>query len=55
MQGNIYDDEFQKYLDENGIDLNLKAHQPELCDPEQDYIVASAGVKKGQLDLDTHV
>jgi len=51
VEGNIYDDDFQRYLDANQIDLNLKAYQPELCEPEQDFIVASTGVKKRQFDV----
>lgn len=51
MEGNIYDDEFQKYLDENDIKLDLKSHPPELGDPEQDYTVASTGVRKGEFNV----
>ena len=52
MQGNIYDDFFQEYLDNDKIDLDIKAHQPELGGAQEDYIVASVGVKKGDFVMD---
>ena len=55
VEGSIYDAEFQKYLDNNGIDLNLKAHQLELGGLEQDFIVTSTGVKRMEFNIDQHV
>lgn len=51
VEGNIYDAEFQDYLDENGFKLDLKSHPPELGGLEQDYIVASTGVRKGEFNV----
>ncbi|KAF8551980.1 hypothetical protein OG21DRAFT_208219 [Imleria badia] len=37
------------------LNIDLNAHQPELGEPEQDYIVASTGVKKGELNVNQSV
>ncbi|KAG9312050.1 hypothetical protein JVU11DRAFT_7331 [Chiua virens] len=55
VEGNIYDPEFQKDLDDSNIKLDLGAHPAELGEAEQDYIVASTGVKKKELTVNQGV
>ena len=55
VEGNIYDPSFQKSLDENEFGLDLRAYPAELGEPEQDFIVASTGVRKGELRIDQSV
>ena len=51
VDGNIYSDEFQKYLDDHNLSFIPRDHPPKLAEPDQDYIVASSGVTRGQFDV----
>ncbi|KIJ66087.1 hypothetical protein HYDPIDRAFT_174797 [Hydnomerulius pinastri MD-312] len=51
VDGNIYDLEFQEHLDDQSFNFKLSEHKPVYGAPEQDFIVSSTGVKKGDLSV----
>ena len=55
MEGNIYDPEFQGELDKHNVNLNLADYPPLEGPVEDDFVIASRGVKRKDLNVDNEL
>lgn len=55
MEGNIYDPEFQREMDNQGIQFCMANHQPQEGSVEDDFIIASRGAKRKDLNADSEL
>ncbi|KAH0831047.1 hypothetical protein J3R83DRAFT_13556 [Lanmaoa asiatica] len=55
VEGNIYDPEFQRELDNHGVNLNLANYPPQEGPVEDDFVVSSRGAKHQDMNADKAV
>lgn len=55
MEGNIYDPQFKLELDKHGVEINLAESLPQEGPVEGDFVIASRGAKRRDLNVDAGV
>ncbi|KAI9569205.1 hypothetical protein HD554DRAFT_2093836 [Boletus coccyginus] len=55
VEGNIYDPQFKLELDKHGVEINLAEFPPQEGPVEGDFVIASRGAKRRDLNVDTGV
>ena len=52
VDGNIYSNKFERYLEGIKSSFDLDAYPPRFTEFDQDYIISSSGVQREQVDVD---